>query len=427
MTFTTRPTLQGTFGMVSSTHWLASQSAMRMLERGGNAFDAAVAAGFVLHVVEPHLNGPGGEVPAIFATAQDPTPDGAVRAGAGAGRRDHRALPLARASTWCPAPARSPPPSPAPSTPGCCCCATTARCSLRDVLDAGDRLRRAHGHPLLAAGRRDRRGACRSCSSEHWPTSAALWLRGRQAAARRGAVRQPGVRRHPRPARRRGRGGRRRTARRRSTPPGAPGARASSPRRSTRSQRRPFRDSSGEAHAGAGHRRRPGRLLARPGSEPATHRLARLHGREDRPVGPGPGAAAVAGAARRGCADPTVLDPSTVDGRRTRIAEVLKLAFADREAWYGDGSPVPARRRCSPRRTSRSALALVGDARLGASCGPGRPAGATPRLPGARAATGSRERPDAGGPDDGRADRVAGPARPGATPATSTSSTAGAT
>ncbi|MCF3125609.1 gamma-glutamyltransferase, partial [Streptomyces arenae] len=67
--FTTRPTLQGTFGMVSSTHWLASQSAMAVLEDGGNAFDAAVAAGFVLHVVEPHLNGPAGEVPIVLAPA----------------------------------------------------------------------------------------------------------------------------------------------------------------------------------------------------------------------------------------------------------------------------------------------------------------------------------------------------------------------
>ncbi|MER7108312.1 gamma-glutamyltransferase family protein [Streptomyces sp. NPDC000229] len=67
--FTTRPTLRGTFGMVSSTHWLASQSAMAVLEDGGNAFDAAVAAGFVLHVVEPHLNGPAGEVPVILAPA----------------------------------------------------------------------------------------------------------------------------------------------------------------------------------------------------------------------------------------------------------------------------------------------------------------------------------------------------------------------
>lgn len=74
MTFTTRPTLQGTFGMASTTHWIASGVAMSVLERGGNAYDAAVAAGFVLHVVEPHLNGPGGDMPAIISLAGDPTP-----------------------------------------------------------------------------------------------------------------------------------------------------------------------------------------------------------------------------------------------------------------------------------------------------------------------------------------------------------------
>ena len=63
--FTTRPELAGTFGMVASTHWLASAAGMAVLEKGGNAFDAAAAAGFVLQVVEPHLNGPGGEVPVI--------------------------------------------------------------------------------------------------------------------------------------------------------------------------------------------------------------------------------------------------------------------------------------------------------------------------------------------------------------------------
>jgi gamma-glutamyltranspeptidase/glutathione hydrolase len=70
MSFTTRPELRGTFGMVASTHWLASGAGMSVLERGGNAFDAAVAAGFVLQVVEPHLNGPGGDMPAIVYSAE---------------------------------------------------------------------------------------------------------------------------------------------------------------------------------------------------------------------------------------------------------------------------------------------------------------------------------------------------------------------
>ncbi len=74
MPFTTRPELRGTFGAVASTHWLASATGMGVLERGGNAFDAAVAAGFVLQVVEPHLNGPGGEVPILGCRPDDPEP-----------------------------------------------------------------------------------------------------------------------------------------------------------------------------------------------------------------------------------------------------------------------------------------------------------------------------------------------------------------
>jgi gamma-glutamyltranspeptidase / glutathione hydrolase len=66
MSFTTRPELRGTFGMVASTHWLASAAGMAVLERGGNAFDAAVATGLTLQVVEPHLNGPGGDLPALL-------------------------------------------------------------------------------------------------------------------------------------------------------------------------------------------------------------------------------------------------------------------------------------------------------------------------------------------------------------------------
>lgn len=69
MTFTTRPEIRGTFGVVTSTHWIASAVGMSILERGGNAFDAAVASGLTLQVVEPHLNGPAGDMPAIFQKA----------------------------------------------------------------------------------------------------------------------------------------------------------------------------------------------------------------------------------------------------------------------------------------------------------------------------------------------------------------------
>ena len=59
---------------MASTHWLASAAGMAVLERGGNAFDAACAAGFVLQVVEPHLNGPGGDLPVVFWSAERDEP-----------------------------------------------------------------------------------------------------------------------------------------------------------------------------------------------------------------------------------------------------------------------------------------------------------------------------------------------------------------
>ncbi|MCL6710022.1 gamma-glutamyltransferase family protein [Pseudomonas sp. R2.Fl] len=86
--FTTRPEILGTFGVVSSTHWIASAIGMSILEKGGNAFDAAVASGFALQVLEPHLNGPGGDMPAVIYSArtekvevicaQGPAPAGAT-------------------------------------------------------------------------------------------------------------------------------------------------------------------------------------------------------------------------------------------------------------------------------------------------------------------------------------------------------------
>ncbi|MEZ2127311.1 MULTISPECIES: gamma-glutamyltransferase family protein [unclassified Sinorhizobium] len=86
--FTTRPEILGTFGVVASTHWIASSVGMSILEKGGNAFDAAVATGFVLQIVEPHLCGPGGDLPAVIYSkkkdkvevicAQGPAPAGAT-------------------------------------------------------------------------------------------------------------------------------------------------------------------------------------------------------------------------------------------------------------------------------------------------------------------------------------------------------------
>ena len=169
--------------MAASTHWIATATAQSVLERGGNAFDAAAAAGFVLHVVEPHLNGPGGDMPAIFTTAADPgTPVvlmGQGPAPAGATREHYRGLGL-------------------DLVPG----AGALAAAVPGAVDAWLLLLRDHGtweladvlapaigyardgHPVLAA-------TCRAIAlvqrlfTEHWPTSAAQWLPG-------GRVPQPG-------------------------------------------------------------------------------------------------------------------------------------------------------------------------------------------------------------------------------------------
>ena len=127
MMFTTRPEILGTFGVVTSTHWLASAAGMSLLERGGNAFDACVASAFVLQVVEPHLVGPAGETPAVFYSARTGKVEvlcgqGCTPAGATLERYRAEGLSLIPGNGLLATVIR------ARSTPGCCCCATMAPC-----------------------------------------------------------------------------------------------------------------------------------------------------------------------------------------------------------------------------------------------------------------------------------------------------------
>ncbi|MCC9175366.1 gamma-glutamyltransferase family protein [Arthrobacter sp. zg-Y179] len=172
--FTTRPTLQGTFGMSASTHWLATASAQAVLERGGNAFDAAVAGGFVLHVVEPHLNGPGGDMTGVFATAENPG-EPVVLMGQGpapaAATREHY---LAEGLELVPGAGALAAAVPAAVDAWLLLLREHGTWELTDVLAfAVDYAR--NGHPVLA-----RVGATIESVAElftdHWPTSAAQWM-----------------------------------------------------------------------------------------------------------------------------------------------------------------------------------------------------------------------------------------------------------
>ncbi|MEV4619223.1 gamma-glutamyltransferase family protein [Asanoa sp. NPDC049573] len=372
MTFTTRPTLQGTFGMVSSTHWLASQSAMGMLERGGNAFDAAVTAGFVLHVVEPHLNGPGGEVPGIVATAADPRPRvlcGQGPAPAGATIAHFRSLGMDLVPGSGPL---------AATVPGAVdawllLLRDHGTLSLREVLTPAIGYANA-GHPLIGrAGATV--AAVRSLFEQHWPTSADLWLRQGEPPAPGALFANPAY------------GGTLERLVRAAEAAGSDReAQIEAARQAWREgfvaeaidrfSRRPFRDSSGEAHAGlitgadlAGY--------AATWEEPVTLDWNGYSVAKTGPWGQGPVLLQTL-SILDALGDATVYDPSTARGIHAG-SEALKLAFADREAWYGDTGDVPVKALLSPGYAGERA-ALIGD-RAATALRPGRPNGAEPRLP----------------------------------------------
>jgi gamma-glutamyltranspeptidase/glutathione hydrolase len=190
-TMQTRPELIGTHGMVSSTHWLASCAGMAVLAEGGNAFDAAVTAGFVLQVVEPHLNGPAGEVPMLFATAADPRPrvlcgQGVAPAAATVGRlRDELGSDLMPGTGLLPA-----------TVPGSwdawlLLLRDHGTWSLREVLSPALGYA-TDGFPL--AGRiPDTIAVVQEHFREHWPSSAATWLDGGRVPAAGSRMRLPAL------------------------------------------------------------------------------------------------------------------------------------------------------------------------------------------------------------------------------------------
>ena len=188
-TFTTRPTLQGTFGMSASTHWLATAAAQAVLERGGNAFDAATAGAFVLHVVEPHLNGPGGDMTGVFVTAEEPgrpvvlMGQGPAPAGATVEHYLAEGLDLVPGSGALAAAV------PAAVDAWLLLLRDHGTWELGDVLDFAIGYAR-DGHPMLG-----RVGTTIAAVAElfqtHWPTSAELWMPGGRIPAEGELVRNP--------------------------------------------------------------------------------------------------------------------------------------------------------------------------------------------------------------------------------------------
>jgi len=420
----TRPELRGTHGMVSATHWLAAATGMGILERGGNAFDAAVAAGFVMQVVEPHLNGPGGEVPIVLYSAardqvlvvngQGPAPAAATI--------DHfggLGLDLVPGTGLLPA-----------CVPGAfgawlALLGEFGTMRLRDVLDAAIGYA-TDGWPMVAQASATI-AAVASFFRQHWPTSAQTWLLEPDGSAPR-----PGSRvRNPVLAA---------TLRRLLAEAEAAGGDRDAQIEAARAAfyegfvaeaiaafatRTEAADTSGEPHKGLldGADLAAWRATLEP---PATFDY---HGVTVCKTGPwGQGPVFLQQLALLEGFDLEAMGQGSADYLHT-VIECSKLAFADREAWYGDPafadvpSPTSHSPACSTAATP-SAAAPWWASRPPWSCAPARPTAARRACPHRWSAAICCPRPTrasaAGNP------RWA-PRRRVATPATLTSPTASAT
>ncbi|MGO3503241.1 MAG: gamma-glutamyltransferase family protein [Brachybacterium tyrofermentans] len=335
--------------MSASTHWIATACMQSVLERGGNAFDAAAAGAFVLHVVEPHLNGPGGDMTAILATAEDPTPVvlmGQGPAPAAATIEHYRSEGL----TAVPGTGALAAAVPYAVDAWLLLLEEKGTWELEDVLayaiDCAE-----NGHPVLASVSAQIATVSQTFT-EHWPSSAALWMpEGKPptpgqlirnpeyaavlrdlvaagadiAAGADFAADGPGGSGMP------------------DGPPGGRGARIAAARARWRTGpvaetiteflRIPHRHSDGADHAGVMTLEDFTAIEAR--VEPAA--TSTFRGWTVAKTGAwGQGPALLEALGILDGYDDDHLDPSTEQGAHT-ILEALKLALADRDAHYGDG------------------------------------------------------------------------------------------
>ena len=341
----TRPTLAGTYGMAASTHYLATATAQAVLERGGNAFDAAVAAGFVLHVVEPHQNGAGGDMVALIAPAGR---DVSVLAGQGPAP-ERATIEHFRAAGLTAVPGAG---ALAAAVPG----AVEAWLWLlteHGTWDVADVLGYAIGYaedghpasPQLCAVIADMAGHF----AAHWPTSAAQWCPGGRLPRPGETITLPAYARTLRAlVEAAGAGGR--TERianvQREWRTGLVATEA------VRFAAVPHRHSSGGDHAGVLTAEDFARFAIRP------ERPLALDFRGRTVVKAGfwsQGPVQLQALAILDTFGEDRLDPSTALGAHTAI-EALKLALSDRDAYYGDTDPPARSALLTPEYAARSAL-----------------------------------------------------------------------